>query len=162
MRFVAWVFFLLMILFYGAGCTRVFPGNAPVSLVGDGEWTHNADDVAALDEAAALWNSLGARFSLDARGGPTLVVRIEPIPWWVQTGVADAIGAYEEVDGVVYADSRKVSAPNGLLMQVLAHELGHAIGLDHDAYGIMSARVSTDYRLSPEDIAEYRAKWGTP
>lgn len=166
LRALAWFIFALMIAFYGSGCSTTYPGaGQDVHVAGQGEWTHNADDVEALREAMALWNGVGARFVLDDPSGsdPYLPVHVEPLPWFARPWLpSDAIGCYWENDGEVWVDSRYVSAPHGLLMQSLAHELGHAIGLGHDAGGIMGANGTTATTLSPYDVAEYRARWGTP
>lgn len=159
--FVAWVFFVLMVLFYGfglGGCAVVYPGDGTVVYVrAEGAWT--PEQRAALDDGCRVWNEMGAELRTDVPWAfRTLPVSLDGIPGYAGAP-PDTAGIYITDLGQLHVDVGVAEKFGVRLSTVLAHELGHAIGLAHDERGIMNAHSPTD-DLSDLDVDEYLAKWG--
>lgn len=124
---------------------------APLALVST---TASTAQLEAMEAGQTLWRDRGAP-GLGLRAGETLEVRFE-------AAAAAFFGLYDDEQGLIYINSDFLSAEQ--LPIVIAHEVGHAFGLEH---------VSADERVSvmnpgnlktppnAEDQAAIAALWGT-
>jgi predicted Zn-dependent protease len=88
-----------------------------------------ADQRASIDDAIELWSAAGVT-TLSVGDGPQLTVEFK-------SAAAVVYGYYDDTTATVYVNTEVTDA--GQRAIVLAHELGHALGLDHvdDAAAIM-------------------------
>lgn len=170
---------LLLVLALLAGCRVVYPG--------DGRRVPVRFDAGVLerpiayrDEAGTMrpvllkafewWSSAGVNFDL-ARSGEGGALPTRSDPWW-EGATRDAWGDYDEASGEIYLfqdlwgldDGRSRVAPvidADNLTAVFAHELGHAVGLDHDphAEALMHSPPGQPYGLTEWDYAALVARW---
>jgi hypothetical protein len=82
------------------------------------------DELASLPEAIALWNRLGStRLTLEDVAGA------EHLPISFQDAASSFHGLYDATYGIVYINHALVDPHQRAV--VIAHELGHAMGLVH-------------------------------
>jgi hypothetical protein len=117
------------------------------------------EQLASLDDAIAMWNANGvahlARAGLGDAGEPQLTLRF-------QRAAGNIFGLYDGVGAVIYVNLVLTDGRERAV--TIAHELGHAFGLEH---------VSADARASvmnpgnltqvPDeaDAATLRTLWGS-
>jgi hypothetical protein len=122
---------------------------APLALV-----SANATDVqqAGMQNAQELWRDHGAP-SLGLRAGATIEVTFDD--------AAPAFhGLYDDEAGMIYVNRTLIAEP--ALSIVIAHELGHAFGLQH-VTGRDSVMSPGNLTIVPNDgdREALRALWGT-
>ena len=150
MRGLFWVFALV-------GCSRgddvtidvTHDVCAPITLASasmtDGQAT-------GIDDAIALWQARGVGTLERVADAATIEVRFE--------SAAEAFhGVYDDENGIIYINTA-ITDPRPLAI-VIAHELGHAFGLDHIA-GRPSLMNAGNTLVLPtaEDDAAVQALWG--
>jgi hypothetical protein len=119
---------------------------APLALVSDAPEVQSA-----LDEAHALWRDRGAP-SLGLRAGATVEVQLDQ--------AAGAFhGLYDDKNGIIYINEDLIGKP--ALPIVIAHELGHALGLLHIT-GRASVMNPGNLTIAPneEDQRALELIWG--
>jgi hypothetical protein len=124
---------------------------APISLVADAPTEIQS---AALQGGQDLWLDRGAP-ALGRRAGETIEVRFKP-------AAAAFRGLYDDTEGVIYINSELVDAR--VLSIVVAHELGHAFGLQHVPASERPSLMNPGNISTPptaEDQAELAKLWGT-
>ena len=157
----------LLLLALVSGCS-----SAPTKLYsGDGELVslrlHNLTDerdAQIIGYAGRLWDLVGAHIRLETEesGGQLLDVylttdHIKPSEGCVKsTPTAIIDGCYDEVDSVVRLD---VNVDNEF--GVMAHELGHAIGLHHIPIAGSLMYYEAGIELTDADILAYDQVWGS-
>lgn len=110
------------------------------------------EQAAAITAATALWRDRGAPgIGLDAPGSIELVFA---------TGNGAVRGHYDDEVGLIYINDR---LPAAMLPIVIAHELGHAFGLEHEDDGVDSLMVRGNTTITPteRDEANLALLWGT-
>ncbi|HTL35627.1 MAG TPA: matrixin family metalloprotease [Kofleriaceae bacterium] len=122
---------------------------APLALV-----SSNASELQTAGMAGAqdLWRDHGAP-SLGLRAGATVDVQFDD--------AADAFhGLYDDEAGIIYINQRIADQPT--LSIVIAHELGHAFGLEH-IEGRPSVMNPGNLTLTPNDLDRdaLQAIWGS-
>lgn len=121
---------------------------APLALV-----SMNASDAqhVGMTDAQALWRDRGAP-SLGLRAGSTLEVRFDD-------AAAAFRGHYDDETSVIFINNQ--IQDNDVLAVVIAHELGHAFGLQHIT-GRESVMNPGNLRITPnaEDQRAIEALWG--
>lgn len=150
---------VLALLALAACGPKVYPLGEKVDLVPGTSCT--ADDIAALNAAAAMWNAHGARFSVDGDG------EMLPVECFLagQSLEADRPGETCAGDyvstGIVQISRGAIEAANGPtgnpeVIDVIeaassAHELGHSMGLVHesDADAVMAVRLDARGTAGP-------------
>ncbi len=111
----------------------------------------SADQSAAIAAATALWRERGAPgMGLPAPDAIELVFA---------TGSAAVRGHYDDEVGLIYIND---DLPAAMLPIVIAHELGHAFGLEHQDDGVDSLMVRGNTTITPTavDEANLRLLWG--
>jgi hypothetical protein len=123
---------------------------------------------------ARYWDKVGARLrTLDQlaydeqdEAARARTVHIEPTSG-IEHAFDDAIAFYSDLDGFIRVDlsNPELDANHGFYRPIdfeslFAHELGHALGLDHEpgCSGVMSPGCSFD-ELSSIDVAQFRSIW---
>jgi hypothetical protein len=113
--------------------------------------TANAAQLAAIDDAFALWRSHGVE-TLERADQGLIEVRFEPA-----SGLF--FGLYDDESSVIYIN--QTITDQAKLQIVIAHELGHSFGLAH-----VSGRSSlmnpgnTTVLPTAEDDADVQRLWG--
>lgn len=100
-----------------------------------------ADEVA---QAADAWNTaLGAPCDGVFSIGDTYPIKLVPAadwPWGESIGITDT-GGLDWRHGSIHDAEIEVRDDSPSYQRVLLHELGHALGLEHSASGIMNANT---------------------
>lgn len=121
---------------------------APIAVTSSGS---SAVQTEGIDDALALWRARGVPY-LGELGDSAIEIRFEP-------AALSFHGLYDDERGVVYVNS--AISDRAALAIVIAHELGHAFGLEH-----ITARESLmnpgnlDQPPTPEDEAALQELWG--
>lgn len=110
---------------------------------------------AAIDDALEMWNSdAGTRLktSTDATL-PHVEIRF-------QKAAGAFHGLYDDERGIVFINSQLEGRP---LAITIAHELGHAFGLQHRSAAEPSVMIPNNLTISPNpgDALRLQALWGT-
>jgi hypothetical protein len=101
------------------GAERTYDACEPVSVVSP---TATADELASLGEAMALWSAVGvAGFEVGGSGAALTMAFVD--------GTPAEYGLYDGADDTVYINDSELDDTNRPI--VMAHELGHAVGLVH-------------------------------
>lgn len=187
LRIFAWVIFLLMILFYGAGCSARVPGDGRLVLI-----LVDADVadllVPAVDSSGSVpgmvrlgsaicagvryWDEVGAHLRCPEDVAPNdpveaASVRVVRAPA-VDELFDDGFAWFNHVDGKIYAPTDRMLAESAASTKkfsynswasIFAHEAGHALGLQHEDVGgiIMNPNATWRSGLAPEDKAQFCA-----
>lgn len=147
------------------------PAGAPISFP-----RHMVRD--ALAEVIADWNAQcnvrlvygGGTSALPGDDDDLFVVGWDPIDWdaaaYVEgTAEINSAGQWRIVDADVFLDPAKIHSIRQL-KQLLLHELGHVLGLNHSEYSdaVMSGPPFSWYNtlenLTPDDVQGCRALYG--
>lgn len=113
-----------------------------------------------LDNARTTWNALGSidlyRIDDDEHAPLVLHTTDEPSEDWA--------GYYEETSPGyqdIFINEPAIYNPN-VARNVIAHEMGHALGLDHSCQGQLMDPFENDYVFTPQymDVKAYRDNWG--
>ena len=114
-------------------------------------------EIAQIHEAAAMWNrEVGSRLqaSLEDIGSDnTIPVHFEP-------AAGNFYGIYEPSTGEIFVNSKLPSEQSRRI--TLAHELGHAFGLQHvsgDLSLMNSGNLET--QITTRDVASLASLWGS-
>jgi hypothetical protein len=116
-----------------------------------------AEQLASLDDAIGMWNAQGvAQLARAAPGRSGAAVALH-----FQRAAGNIFGLYDDVDAVIYVNL-VVEDPHQRAVTI-AHELGHAFGLEHVS-SAARASVMNPGNLShvPDagDAASLRTLWG--
>lgn len=160
------------LLVSAAGCRKVYPGDGQVvivDLVQDGDMpVENGTVVRRLDVVrfgTHVWDSAGARFRLPDEVGPAEDVYEKHLPLRIGgCSAGEGIAGYDLFYGDICLEGKDpaLDIPGWGWGQVVAHEIGHAMGLDHinDHDAIMTSYgplITTE--INDADLAEYRRVW---
>ncbi len=111
------------------------------------------DQRASIDDAIAMWH---------ARGVVGLVIGDQPAVTIAFRDAADAVyGFYDATTATVYVNLRLEDRTQRAI--TVAHELGHALSLDHVAAKVRTSVMNIGNVAVPptdEDAAELAALWG--
>ncbi len=158
---------LILVLALLSGCAKYYPGNGPlvnVQLDGDGLKT-DPQSVMLLtewfNEGAHAWDSLGAQFRVGAPNADyTLPLHYSEMPWYyTESCTGSCVGVYMEDIGEIWMRPSQLGE-HTQIVNVSAHEIGHAMGLHHTADGIMAPWMNTWTTPKRDDIAEYHRVYG--
>jgi hypothetical protein len=116
-----------------------------------------ADQLASLDDAIAMWNAQGAAQLARAGTGHTADVTLR-----FQRAAGNIFGLYDDAAAVIYVNL--VLTDEEQRAVTIAHELGHAFGLEH-VPSTARASVMNPGNLvhvpDPADAATLRTLWGS-
>lgn len=115
-----------------------------------------------IDAALALWRSHGVAQLGWMETDPTALA-IEPAPSPIAIHFEEAAtavrGLYDDENSVIYINDA-LTEPNSLKI-VIAHELGHAFGLEHvEGRPSLMNKGNLTQSITDEDIATLQALWG--
>ncbi|MBX3160436.1 MAG: ImmA/IrrE family metallo-endopeptidase [Deltaproteobacteria bacterium] len=150
---------LLVVVLALTGCAADPPGESivfdpcdrPTVALPEG----TADQVASLDEALARWRDAGVDGPArdDAAPAPSVTVVF-------RDGAAANFGFYDAATATVYINTRLDPQQRAI---VIAHELGHALGLFHVEAATRASVMNPGNTATPpnaSDAAALAALWG--
>lgn len=142
------------ILFLLAGCEKVYHPSRPITLVYDGSVPQQLRD--EVEIGAHYWDCVGAMVS-SIPGGDELPVEMGA----VDGGTAEYVGWPAKI----VFDTAKIADQQEPLerMAIAAHEIGHAMGLDHDPdyLALMNHNTPDRNNLYWRDVKQFNYHWGT-
>jgi hypothetical protein len=121
------------------------------------EGSPRSEEVAGVDEAIRMWNTLGELRLTRELQPENAVLRVR-----FQRAAKAFHGVYEDEHGIVFINEQLTKPMERII--TIAHEFGHAFGLWHvpssERKSLMNpGNLSTT--LTPEDVQSVRRLWGT-
>ncbi|HZS37824.1 MAG TPA: matrixin family metalloprotease [Polyangia bacterium] len=159
----------VLVLTVAAGCRVVVPGDGRVVLVEPDEAVDAAYSI-ELKRSVHFWDVTGACFRVreELVDGEPIAARVPFVADGARSNAADPqLAWYAEAEGRVHVpigELQELDVDHDELTALFAHELGHALGLNHlpQQVALMAPHVPALQQLTDADVREFCTRWTTP